>query len=97
MSAGLLAQDRLRAPAFLLTTPIQDWEEECKLVLAGWAAVEAAKPHSVHRHDDLGLVVLRLEAPLHYYCAFSHAIGADTVLTALPGQRFEVESRWVGG
>ena len=39
----------------------------------------------VQRHNNLGLVVVRPEKPLHYYCSFSFAIGADLVLTVLPG------------
>lgn len=59
----------------------------------GWRALAGA-PGAVSRHDDVGLAVLRPPSPLHYYSLFSHAIGADTVLTQLPKQRYELESRW---
>lgn len=45
----------------------QDWEDEYERVLAGWRAVEAGLPSSVERHEGLGLAVLRLQQPLHYY------------------------------
>lgn len=64
-------------------------------MLNGWAALEGGRPASVRVHPGMGLAVLRPPRPLHYYALFSHALGADTVLTVLPGQRYEVESRWV--
>jgi hypothetical protein len=76
---------------------LQEWEEEYLQVLQGWQLLQEGLPASVQRHDDIGLAVLRPPRSLHYYSAFSWAIGCDTVLTALPGNRFEVESRWVGG
>ncbi len=146
----------------------QDWEEEYERVLAGWCSVQEGLPSSVERHEGLGLAVLRLSQPLHYYsgapgggrvcewaglrmgggsypccwiaaqvevcadramsgasccadvgqlvvallcgwhtsvereslpccllvpAAWSWAIGCDTVLTVLPWQRYELESR----
>lgn len=71
----------------------QDWEEEYERVLAGWRGVQEGLPSSVERHEGLGLAVLRLQQPLHYYSAWSWAIGCDTVLTVLPWQRYELESR----
>lgn len=71
----------------------QDWEEEYERVLAGWRAVQEGLPSSVERHEGLGLAMLRLQQPLHYYSAWSWAIGCDTVLTVLPWQRYELESR----
>ncbi|PRW60398.1 hypothetical protein C2E21_1135 [Chlorella sorokiniana] len=71
-----------------------DWEEEYERVLAGWRAVQEGLPSSVERHEGLGLAVLRLQQPLHYYSAWSWAIGCDTVLTVLPWQRYELESRY---
>lgn len=72
----------------------QEWEEDYSSVLAGWQLMEDMRPNSVHRHDNLGMVVLRPARPLNYYSLFSFAIGADTVVTVLPGNRYEVESRY---
>lgn len=72
---------------------MQEWEEDYSSVLAGWQLMEDMRPNSVHRHDNLGMVVLRPARPLNYYSLFSFAIGADTVVTVLPGNRYEVESR----
>ncbi|KAL4433981.1 hypothetical protein ABPG75_000422 [Micractinium tetrahymenae] len=71
-----------------------EWEEEYAAVLEGWALLEGGRPAAVQAHPQLGLAVLRPPRPLHYYSLFSHALGADTVLTVLPGQRYEVESRY---
>lgn len=61
--------------------------------MSGWRTAQAGLPASVERHEGLGLAVLRLQQPLHYYSAWSFAIGCDTVLTELPWQRYELESR----
>jgi hypothetical protein len=72
---------------------LQDWQEEYNVVMEGWQLVECGRPATVQRHDELGLVVVRPPRPLHYYCLFSFAIGADVVVTCMPGNRYEVESR----
>ena len=72
---------------------LQDWQQEYTAVLAGWQLLEDSRAELVQRHEGIGLAVVRPPKPLHYYCTFSFAIGCDTVLTVLPGSRYELESR----
>lgn len=72
---------------------LQDWQAEYDAVMEGWQLMERGRPATVQRHDELGLVVLRPPRPLHYYSLFSFAICADVVVTCMPGNCYEVESR----
>jgi hypothetical protein len=45
--------------------------------------------------DASGLAVVKPAAPLHYYSIFSRTIGQDVVLTMYPGNKYEVESKYI--
>lgn len=87
---------RLTRPSLPLkpsAAAVQEWEEEYERVLDEWAALERGRPATVQRHAGLGAAIVRSPRALHYYSLFSFAIGCDTVVTVMPGQKYEVESR----
>lgn len=83
--------------------------QEYGAVLAGWSllapGVSVASSSGsgglhlpaaagVVRHEGLGVAVVRVPRPLHYYSLFSFAEpGCDVVVTLMDGQRYEVECR----
>lgn len=51
-------------------------------MLSGWRLLEeGAGGAGATLHTAAGLAVVRSPRPLHYYCLFSHAIGADVVVS----------------
>ncbi|TXK49115.1 hypothetical protein FVR03_06950 [Pontibacter qinzhouensis] len=69
------------------------WEEEVGEVLLGYR--DMYKPTTkLSRHPDIGLVVLQLPEPLHYYALFSRTQGFDIVLSCYSGNRYELEYKY---
>lgn len=48
----------------------------------------------VERWDDLGIVVVWVDKPLHYYALFSPCQNADTVITVYPNNKYEIEDKY---
>jgi hypothetical protein len=81
---------------------INDGDEETRRVLEGVerlyrnvsGLVEWDGP--CERWDTLGVCVVRCDEPVHYYALFSLAVDSDVVVGVYDGNRYEVESRYVG-
>ena len=56
----------------------------------------AAHPDSIHRCPSLGLAIVNAPWPMHYYALFGRTAGLDTVMTIMPGGRYEVECKYTG-
>ena len=53
-------------------------------------------PSQVALHPALGLAVVTLPSPVHYYALFGAAPSADCVLSVYPGPSYELEYRYTG-
>ena len=60
-------------------------------------STNAVQPSSVHAssvHTSLGLIIVRVADPLHYYALFSTSRGYDIVLSIYQGNRYELETKY---
>lgn len=48
----------------------------------------------VERWDDLGITVVWVDKPLHYYALFTPCKNADTVITVYPNNKYEIEDKY---
>ena len=81
---------------------IHDGDEETRRVLEGverlYGNVSGLSEWDgpCERCDTLGVCVVRYDEPVHYYALFSLAVDSDVVVGVYNGNRYEVESRYVG-
>ncbi|MFT2009595.1 DUF6687 family protein [Pontibacter sp. 13R65] len=69
------------------------WEDEVGEVLLGYR--DMYKPETkLLRHPEIGLVVLQLPEPVHYYALFSRTLGFDIVLSCYSDNRYELEYKY---
>ncbi|SDK00601.1 hypothetical protein SAMN05421823_101635 [Catalinimonas alkaloidigena] len=69
------------------------WGPEHDTVLQD-AALVRQHADAIVRYPELGLVVLRLPRPVHYYALFGVTEGFDMVLAQYPDQRYELEYKY---
>ncbi|WP_187263328.1 DUF6687 family protein [Pontibacter beigongshangensis] len=69
------------------------WEEEVGEVLLGYRDMYTPEA-KITRHPAIGLIVLELPEPLHYYALFSRTQGFDIVLTCYSDNRYELEYKY---
>jgi hypothetical protein len=69
------------------------WTHEYTRVTNDYDAV-ASSSNTGAVHANLGLVVVRVKDPLHYYALFSSSRGYDIVLSIYQGNRYEVETKY---
>ena len=48
----------------------------------------------VEKWEDVGIVVIFVEKPLHYYALFHPACNMDTVITIYPDNKYEIEDKF---
>ncbi|MBF9252749.1 hypothetical protein I2I11_05575 [Pontibacter sp. 172403-2] len=69
------------------------WEDEVGSVLLGYR--DMYKPETkLTRHPEIGLVIIEIPHPLHYYALFSRTTGFDMVLTCYDRNRYELEYKY---
>lgn len=66
-----------------------EWNNEFQRVRA-----DLKKLRSEERFDQLGLMLRKADAPLHYYALFSKSSGYDILLSIYPDQRYELELKY---
>jgi hypothetical protein len=48
----------------------------------------------IEKWEDIGIVVIFVEKPLHYYALFHPACNMDTVITIYPDNKYEIEDKF---
>ncbi|WP_026463202.1 DUF6687 family protein [Adhaeribacter aquaticus] len=69
------------------------WEQEYKEVMAGYKLINQPEV-SIQKYPEIGLVIINLPEPVHYYALFSKTRGFDMVLAIYNGQRYELEYKY---
>lgn len=67
------------------------WKPEFTKVMEDYKVVQNAK---IEEQSDIGLVIIELDNPIHYYSLFSKTIGFDNVLTIYPDNKYEFEYKY---
>lgn len=73
----------------------QVWEEEYARVLKDYAILRNAYS-SVQLQEDIRLLLVETEVPLHYYALFGSSSAADAVLALYSDNRYELEYKYTG-
>ena len=73
-----------------------DWIMEYNIIVEEFQIILDVNQHNtkIETFDDIGLVVVQTENPLHYYSLFSATKGYDYVLSIYEGHRYELETKY---
>ena len=73
-----------------------EFDAEFARVLADADALAEQPGGGVRRLEEIGLAVVHAPRALHYYSLFARTGGLDSVLSVMPGGRYELELKYTG-